>query len=339
MGENSAILSKSSGLYDFTGLTIFVRVSSAIVANNLRSNDLFSNNLRFPDIRPIGIDDLTDCAALSVDRGWWPERGKWSLLLEESAGWGIDAPDGQGLAGTVVLTRWGTERGAIGMMLVAARYGGHGLGRALMEHALRAAGDGAAISLYATNSGRPLYDKLGFQPVRRSVAFRGHFRLNPQANNSKKGEARGEATEVPGDVRVATEADLPAIIAQDRVKYGADRERMLARLPGFADRMVVFEASEGIVGYAAAWRTEAFMMIGPLVAPDGAAARRLVTDLAVNSPVAVRLDLDPDRPELPNWARTCGLAPTERTVFMTRGDLTPRGIPEHVYTPYSVACA
>ena len=309
------------------------------MSNKLNSNDLFSNSLSFPDIRPIGVDDLTDCTALSVDRGWWPERGKWSLLLEESEGWGIDAPDGQGLAGTVVLTRWGTERGAIGMMLVAARYGGHGLGRALMEHALRAAGDDAAISLYATSSGRPLYDKLGFQPVRRSVAFRGHFRLNPQANNSKKGEARGKATEVPGNVRVATEADLPAIIAQDRVKYGADRERMLARLPGFADRMVVFEASEGIVGYAAAWRTEAFMMIGPLVAPDGAAARRLVTDLAVHSPVAVRLDLDPDRPELPNWARTCGLAPTERTVFMTRGDLTPRGIPEHVYTPYSVACA
>jgi GNAT superfamily N-acetyltransferase len=371
--ESSAILSKSSGLYDFVDLRIYVRVPSAIMSNKLNSNDLFSNSLSFPDIRPIGVDDLTDCTALSVDRGWWPERGKWSLLLEESEGWGIDAPDGQGLAGTVVLTRWGTERGAIGMMLVAARYGGHGLGRALMEHALRAAGDDAAISLYATSSGRPLYDKLGFQPVRRSVAFRGHFRLNPQANNSKKGEARGKATEEPvrrsiayrgyfragpragwrrkeragaagaaGSsmaVRVATEADLPAIIAQDRVKYGADRERMLARLPGFADRIVVFEASEGIVGYAAAWRTEAFMMIGPLVAPDGAAARRLVTDLAVNSPVAVRLDLDPDRSELPNWARTCGLAPTERTVFMTRGDLTPRGIPEHVYTPYSVACA
>lgn len=309
------------------------------MANNLRSNDLFSNNLHFPDIRPIGVGDLTDCTALSVDRGWWPERGKWSLLLEESEGWGIDAPDGHGLAGTVVLTRWGSECGAIGMMLVAARYGGHGLGRALMEHALRAAGDGAAISLYATDSGRPLYDKLGFQPIRRSVAFRGHFRANAQPNNSKKGEARAEATESAGNVRVATEADLPAIITLDRAAYGADRERMLARLPGFADRIVVFEASEGIVGYAAAWRTEAYMMVGPLMAPDGAAARRLVTDLAVHSPVAVRLDLDPDRPELPGWARAHGLAPTERTVFMTRGDIRPRGIPGSLYTPYSVACA
>ena len=80
-------------------------------------------------------------------------------------------------------------------------------------------------------------------------------------------------------------------------------------------------------------------MIGPLVAPDGAAARRLVTELATDSTVAVRLDLDPDRPELPSWARAHGLEPTERTVFMTRGDLTPCGIPEHRFTPISVAMA
>lgn len=259
---------------------------NGLMRNRLTPNNVISNNISFPVIRRLGADDLKCCAALSVDRGWWPERAKWSLLLAASEAYGVDAPDGQGLAGTVVLTRWGADCAAIGMMLVASRYGGRGLGRALMEHALRAGTPGSS-----------------------------------------------------GNVRVATEADLPAIIAQDRVKYGADRERMLARLPGFADRMVVFEASEGIVGYAAAWRTEAFMMIGPLVAPDGAAARRLVTDLAVHSPVAVRLDLDPDRPELPNWARACGLAPTERTVLMTRGDLAPRGTPEHVYTPYSVACA
>jgi hypothetical protein len=64
-----------------------------------------------------------------------------------------------------------------------------------------------------------------------------------------------------------------------------------------------------------------------------------VTELAVHSTVPVRLDLDPDRPELPGWARAHGLQPTERTVIMTHGDLTPRGIPAHTYTPISVAMA
>jgi len=303
------------------------------------SNDLMSDNMGFPDIRPLGPDDLKGCAELSVDRGWWPERGKWALLLAESEAYGVDAPDGRGLAGTVVLTRWGADRAAIGMMLIALRYGGRGLGRTLMEHALRVAGDGVAVSLFATDSGRPLYDKLGFQPVRRNVAYRGQFRVDAKARGSRKREAREGAAGTPGDVRVATEADLPAILTLDRAAYGADRERMLPRLPGFADRMVVFEASEGIAGYAAAWRTETFTVIGPLIAPDGEAARRLVTDLAVHSPVAVRLDLDPDRPELPAWAHAHGLIPTERTALMTHGDLTPRGIPERVFTPISVAMA
>lgn len=309
------------------------------MSRGLVSNDLESKNLDFPVIRRLEAEDLKNCAALSVDRGWWPERGKWSLLLAESEGYGVDAPDGQGLAGTVVLTRWGADRAAIGMMLIASRYGGRGLGRTLMEHALGAAGEGTAVSLFATDSGRPLYDKLGFKPVRRSVAFRGQFRADSQGNNGKRREARAGAAELPGDVLVATEADLPAILTLDRATYGADRERILTRLPGFADRIAVFEASGSIVGYAAGWRTEPFTVIGPLVAPDGAAARRLVTELAVHSPVAIRLDLDPDRPELPGWARACGLLATERTVFMTRGDLTPRGLPEHVYTPVSVAMA
>jgi GNAT superfamily N-acetyltransferase len=316
-----------------------------LMPDGLIANNHVPNNLGFPDIRRLGADDLRACAALAVDRGWWPERAKWLLLLEASEAYGVDAPDGQGLAGSVALTRWGADVAAIGMMLTASRYGGQGLGRALMEHALRAAGEDTAVSLFGTDSGRPLYEKLGFKPVRRSIAFRGHFHLDPHGNNSKKRTGRAEAAgsaalaESSGDVRVATEADLPAILTLDRDVYGADRTRILTRLPAFAERIVVLEATEGIVGYAAAWRTEAYLMVGPLVAPDGAAARRLVTELAADSTVAVRLDLDPDRPELPGWARAHGLEPTERTVFMTRGDLTPRGIPEHRYTPISVAMA
>jgi GNAT superfamily N-acetyltransferase len=310
---------------------------NGLMRNRLMPNSQITNNLSFSFIRRLGADDLKSCTALSVDRRWWPERAKWSLLLAASEAYGVDAPDGRGLAGTVVLTRWGAGRAAIGMMLTASRYGGHGLGRALMEHALRAAGEGTAVSLYATGAGRSLYEKLGFKPVRRSVAFRGQFRVGPQPGNKRAAPAGAAGSS--GDVRVASEADLPEILTLDRAAYGADRERILARLPAFADRIVVLEAGEGIVGYAAAWRTEAYAMIGPLVAPDGAAARRLVTELAGQSTVAVRLDLDPDRPQLPRWARAHGLLATERTVVMTRGDLAQIGRPERLFTPISVAMA
>jgi GNAT superfamily N-acetyltransferase len=298
----------------------------------------------FPPVRRLGSEDLKRCVALSVDREWLPEEAKWSLLLAASEVFGVDAPDGRGLAGAVVLTRWAADYAAVGMMLVAARYERRGLGRALLEHLLRAAGDDATVTLFATDMGRPLYEKLGFKPVRRSVSFIGRFRPSP-SDNSKKREAPGLA----GSVRGATEADLPDILALDRAAFGADRGRFLAQLPAFADQIAVFEAGgpagpgaagPGIAGYAAAWRNDPdSTVIGPLVAPDGEAAKLLVAALAAGARTPVRLDLDPDRPELPGWAHAHGLEPYGRTVVMAHGDLAPRGIPGHLFTPISVALA
>jgi GNAT superfamily N-acetyltransferase len=290
-------------------------------------------------VRRLGPDDLPRCVALAVDREWSPEEAKWSLLLAASEVFGVDAPDGRGLAGAVVLTRWAADYAAVGMMLVAARYERRGLGRALLEHLLRAVGEDATVTLFATDMGRPLYEKLGFKPVRRSVSFIGQFRPTASDNSKKRG-----APSLAGGVRVATEADLPDILALDRAAFGADRGQFLTRLPAIADQIAVFEADgrdgQGIVGYAAAWRNNPdSTVIGPLVAPDGETAKRLIAALATGARTPVRLDLDPDRPELPGWAHAHGLEPYGRTVVMAHGDLAPRGIPGHLFTPISVALA
>ena len=290
-------------------------------------------------MRRLGPDDLPRCVALAVDREWSPEEAKWSLLLAASEVFGVDAPDGRGLAGAVVLTRWAADYAAVGMMLVAARYERRGLGRALLEHLLRAVGEDATVTLFATDMGRPLYEKLGFKPVRRSVSFIGQFRPTASDNSKKRG-----APSLAGGVRVATEADLPDILALDRATFGADRGQFLTRLPAIADQIAVFEADgragQGIVGYTAAWRNNPdSTVIGPLVAPDGETAKRLVAALATGARTPVRLDLDPDRPELPGWAHAHGLEPYGRTVVMAHGDLAPRGIPGHLFTPISVALA
>jgi len=284
----------------------------------------------FPPVRRLGPDDLKRCIALSLDRGWSPEGSKWAMLLVASEVFGVDAPDGRGLAGVVVLTRWAADYAAVGMMLVAARYGRRGLGRALMEHALRTAGRHATVTLFATDMGRPLYEKLGFVAVRRNVSFVGRFRAPPGAGAD--------------EVRTASAADLRAILDLDLAAFGADRGHILARLPTLSDRIVVLDADggpgRGIAGYAAAWSsTPASTVIGPLVAPDGETARRLVTALAAGTSTPVRLDLDPDRAELPGWAHAHGLEPAGRTLVMAHGKVTERGIPGRLFTPISVALA
>ena len=285
----------------------------------------------FPPIRRLGPDDLRRCVALSVDRGWSPERAKWSLLLGCAEAFGVDAPDGDAsgrLAGAVVLTRWGPDLASVGMMLVATRYARRGLGRALMEHLLAEAGD-ATVTLFATDMGRPLYEMLGFLPIRRSVSFVGAFR-----------PSRVRLGALAAVTRPAAEADLPSILAVDKAAFGADRGRVLTRLPGFAEQLAVLETEQGISGYAAAWRSHpSSAIIGPVVAPGAPAAKRLIADLAGRVRGSVRLDLDPDRPELPAWAYAHGLEPVSRTTVMARGELAERGTPDRLFTPISVALA
>ena len=315
------------------------------------------NGVPFPPVRRLRPDDLRHCVRLSVDRGWLPEKAKWSLLLEVSEVFGIDAPDGGdvdgtdggdgALAGAVVLTRYGADLASVGMMLVAARYGRQGLGRALMEHLLAEAGD-ATVTLFATDLGKPLYDKLGFRTIRRSAAFTGPFSADPAdpADPPRRSPIPPSPPSPPPPTdnskmrtRPAAAADMASIIDVDKAAFGADRSRLLRRLPAFAGQLLVLETDRGVAGFAAAWQNHTSTVIGPVVAPDGAAARRLIGDLAAGIRGQVRLDLDPDRPELPAWAVRHGLQPAGLNAVMAYGDRPPPGDPARLFTPISIALA
>jgi GNAT superfamily N-acetyltransferase len=294
------------------------------------------NGVPFPPVRRLGPDDLRQCVALALDRGWSPERAKWALMLEVSDVFGVDAPDG-GLAGVVVLTRYGPRLASVGMMLVAARHGRRGLGRALMEHVLAEAG-GATVTLVATDLGKPLYDKLGFRTIRRNAVFVGTFRPAATTAATTAGVAAGDNSKKrtrPADAA----GDMPAILDIDKAAFGADRSQLLTRLPTFAAQLRVLETDGRVDGFGAAWRNDTATVIGPVVAPDGAAARRLITDLAAPVRGPVRLDLDAGRPGLPEWAAGRGLQLVALGAVMAYGAQDPPGDRARLVTPMSVALA
>jgi GNAT superfamily N-acetyltransferase len=297
------------------------------------------NGVPFPPVRRLGPADVRQCVALSLDRGWSPEKAKWALMLDVSDVFGVDAPDG-GLAGAVVLTRYGTRLASVGMLLVAARHGRRGLGRALMEHLLAEAGD-ATVTLVATDLGKPLYDKLGFRTIRQNAVFVGTFRAAATAAAA----TAAAATAASGDnskrrTRPADAAgDMAAILDIDKAAFGADRSHLLTRLPTFAAQLRVLETDGRVDGFAAAWRNDTATVIGPVVAPDGAAARVLIADLAAPVRGRVRLDLDPGRPGLPDWAVRRGLQLVALGAVMAYGAQDPPGDRGRLFTPMSVALA
>jgi GNAT superfamily N-acetyltransferase len=249
-------------------------------------------------------DDLDACLALAQDRDWPPERHKWRFLFDVGTVYGVRDEAGA-VVGTTVLTRYGTSLAAISMVLVATSHGRQGAGRALMTHAIAAAG-GATVVLNATEYGRPLYERLGFVTVGRTFTHIGHFTSD------------GEPASRP-----ATATDLAAIHQLDTEVNGADRSALIDRLPAFASEVRAVERQGAITGYGAAWPNHGYTVIGPIVAEAPADARQLIADLAAGVDGPVRLDLDDRYPELHGWAVERGVVPRTSSVVMVLGGPLP----------------
>ena len=197
-------------------------------------------------IRHLGPADLKACLALSADRQWPAEERKWALLLEAAEGFGIDDPDG-GLAGAVVLARYGSGLASVGMMLVASRYRRRGLGHRLMTHLGGQAGR-ATVFLTATSYGRPLYEKLGFRTTGRA---------RPSWGPSGPPERRNRTG--PGPPVLRTSARSPRLTAR---RSGRTGSTCFAGLLGFCDQIRVLVQDGSITGYAGAWPNVDVAVIG-----------------------------------------------------------------------------
>jgi GNAT superfamily N-acetyltransferase len=266
-------------------------------------------------IRRVTLDELSDCLVLARDRGWLPEEKKWRLLFEVGTVYGVRDETGE-LVGTTVLTRFGAELAVISMVLVAARCEGRGLGRRLMTCALAEAGD-ATVFLYATRHGRPLYERLGFVSVGTSHTHVGRF----------------VAPGGPGASRPAQAADLAAILRLDAEVNGADRARLMERLPGFVEQVRVVDRRGAVSGFAGAWRSVDYLVIGPVYAETVDDAKLLIGDLAGAIDGPVRLDLDGRYPRLREWVTGHGVPLRNSTTVMVHGGRPLPGDRDRSFVP------
>ncbi|MFD4371418.1 GNAT family N-acetyltransferase [Streptomyces sp. NPDC058486] len=273
-------------------------------------------------IRRLGATDLLACADLSENRGWLREEHKWGLLLTAGTGYGIDDPDGDGLLACCVVTSYGSELAAIGMVLVAQRYARQGVGRRLMRHVLEEAGQ-TPLTLYATENGQPLYKGLGFTEIGRSEMVKGRF------------SAAVPAPRVA--VRPATAEDLQEVLRLDQEIFGLDRTPLITRLPAFADHLRVAVEDGAITGFAAAWPNMDTHVVGPLIARDTATAQALVASLAADTDRPLRTDVDVRHTELLGWLKENGLAPVITNAVMVRSVPDLPGDPDRRFAPLTVA--
>jgi ribosomal protein S18 acetylase RimI-like enzyme len=145
------------------------------------------------------------------------------------------AENGSGeAAGAVCCVSFGPT-GWIGALGVAPESRRHGLGRALTESAVARLRDRGAttVLLFATDMGRPLYERLGFVAEGGATAWRG----------------TAGAVANAGTVRRLCEEDRETVVALDRGATGEDRTNLLGALHPLSG--VAFDRAGALAGWAA----------------------------------------------------------------------------------------
>ncbi len=245
-------------------------------------------------IRPLRQDDVPQAMRLKEAAGWNQTEQDWLNLMElEPEGcFGLEA-DGK-LVSTATAVRYGVELAWIGMVLTDPEYRGRGFARRLMEHALDwlRAKQVRWIKLDATDMGRPLYLRLGFEDeaiVERWAA-----------------PARAPSAEPAGILPFELDERL------DREAFGADRRSLLVRLAHW--EAVSWRGS----GYAMGRPGSNAFYFGPCVSRSPEAAARLLEwFLARHAGEPVYWDLLPANRAAVDLARAYGFQPRRRLVRMS----------------------
>jgi ribosomal protein S18 acetylase RimI-like enzyme len=207
------------------------------------------------NVRQMQPSDLDFAASCTAAEGWRSETRPVfeGYLTYDPAGCLVAEMAGERV-GICVATSYGPY-GFVGELIVFKEWRGRGVGRQLLESAvenLRRRG-AASIFLDGVPAAIPLYERVGFRRVCRSMRFAGtlHGQRYPR-------------------VRPMRDDDLGAVGRLDRAAFGADRRFFLERrLSLQAGLCRVLEDGGQIAGFIMGRRIDDFVWIGPWVVRPG----------------------------------------------------------------------
>ena len=257
--------------------------------------------------KPFRVADIPFGMRLKQQAGWNQVEQDWRRFLDlEPAGCFIAESDGRA-AGTVTTCTFG-DVAWVAMMLVEPDLRGRGIGTALLQHALAYLEHQGVTSvrLDATPLGRPLYEKLGFEPQFTLTRYDGVL--------APVGGPVAEVELVPEDV-------LPEVLQLDRQITGTDREKLLRRLwaeDAAAMRMIC--TGGRVTGYCGARPGSDALFLGPCIAAPST-GELLLADAAFRyAGRRVYLDIPTDHRPATAFAEGLGLIPRRQLLRMCRGE-------------------
>ncbi len=218
-------------------------------------------------IRLMRPDDLGAAHELRALAGWNQSERDWRGFLAYEPEGCFVAELGGRVVGTATTIRYGRHFGWIGMVLVHPEWRRHGIGSALLRHAiasLHAAGVDT-VKLDATPQGRTVYLPLGFTDEYDLARYEGVAPAAPPAAGAGIG------------IGPWLETDDAAVVALDAEAFGAERGRVLRTLARRHPELAWVARKDGQVAGCLCGRIGATtVQVGPWVARDAEVAAALL---------------------------------------------------------------
>lgn len=214
-------------------------------------------------IEPFTLEDIEPFLLLSKEEGWLCERDEFRFLLNAYPQGCFVARGASGGGWGYITSIVHRKSGWIGNLIVAGEERRKGLGTLLMQKCLGTLSSSGVetVWLTASTSGAPLYERLGFRAVDRIARWRLDRIISVDS------------------IGGSSEKSIHALVRQDRLGWGDDRER-LCREAVRQGKLVVDSWSSMVLR-----RIETGTLVGPWSACRPLMAARLL-DIAMSDSLA-----------------------------------------------------
>ncbi|KFN02865.1 GNAT family N-acetyltransferase [Bacillus clarus] len=228
----------------------------------------------------LSIEKLEEIVVLSSCIGWDYSLEEIETILNSGIVYGVWNERGELVASAAIIL-YGEKLASIGMVIVHPNYKGRGIGKMITEACIRRVSEKTPIMLIATEDGKPLYEKLGFQVVSHVSKY-----ICNEYSKSPKYERNTEY------IFNCEEKDLKEIAKIDEMAFGVNRRRFLkCRIKQSQQCVVAKDKENNVIGYGMSIQTPENRIIGPIVAPNDMMASSIVYYLAKECNGKLRIDV------------------------------------------------
>ncbi|WP_442597709.1 GNAT family N-acetyltransferase [Neobacillus sp. D3-1R] len=223
--------------------------------------------------------DIPGLIELSASVGWDYDRYEIQTVMSCGKIFGHKNEKGKVISSAAIM-EYGKSFASIGMVIVHDLYRGLGLGRMATQKCLDSVSSQTITMLIATEAGKPMYEKMGFQTTDSIHKFLCDHYIPNHTNNEVQ------------HIHPMTVEDYSKVFELDQKAFGENRQQFLVnRMAQAQEALILKNEDNQIIGYGLSIKGPVHLVLGPIVAPNPHMAFSLIDCLAKNHLGPLRIDI------------------------------------------------